>query len=245
MPWPTVGLPPQCVGWYGKIPSLGDFASRRLPQSFITAWDAWLQHGLAASRARFGERWIDLYLTSPIWRFALMPGVCTEEAWAGILMPSVDKVGRYFPLTLALSLEPRSATALNIFSAQAWFASLENLALSTLDIAASIEDLERGLADISFPAVVNSSDSQWSGARGLAHWWRELSVAPHSLQLQSPELVGELMNAVAQDVFAEAGLGKSVWWAVSGESSVTQLHCFSSLPSPEHFVALLEGVMAR
>ena len=26
-------------GWYGKIPSLGDFASRRLPQSFVAAWD--------------------------------------------------------------------------------------------------------------------------------------------------------------------------------------------------------------
>src|SRR5438105_12091900 len=91
-------------GWYGKIPSLGDFASRRLPQPFISAWDAWLQHAMAASRADLGQRWLDVYLLSPIWRFALFPDVVGQMGWAGLLMPSVDKVGRHFPLTLAAPL---------------------------------------------------------------------------------------------------------------------------------------------
>ena len=37
-------------GWYGKLPSLGDFASRRLGADFIPPWDAWLQEVIHATR---------------------------------------------------------------------------------------------------------------------------------------------------------------------------------------------------
>ena len=60
-------------GWYGKLPSLGDFASRRLEGEFIPAWDAWLQKVLQATRTALGEGWLDSYLTMPIWRFVLLP----------------------------------------------------------------------------------------------------------------------------------------------------------------------------
>ena len=53
------------AGWYGKIPSLGDFASRRLPTEFIKPWDAWLQGSMAASRQILADRWLDLYLDQP------------------------------------------------------------------------------------------------------------------------------------------------------------------------------------
>src|SRR5690606_39018525 len=91
-------------GFYGKLPSRGDFVSRRLPQPFVATWDAWLQQGIAASQAALGQRWLDVYLTSPIWRFALAPQVCGGAAYIGVLVPSVDRVGRYFPLTAALAL---------------------------------------------------------------------------------------------------------------------------------------------
>lgn len=89
-------------GFYGKLPALGDFVSRRLPRQFIEPWDQWLQSAIAASREQLGSDWLDVYLTSPIWRFGLGAGVCGTGAWAGVLMPSVDKVGRYYPLTLAV-----------------------------------------------------------------------------------------------------------------------------------------------
>ena len=37
-------------------------------------------------------------------RFWLAPGVLTPDAWSGLLMPSVDRVGRHFPFTLAAPL---------------------------------------------------------------------------------------------------------------------------------------------
>ena len=102
-------------GWYGKLPTLGDFASRRLDGDFIDPWDRWLGEGLAAQREQLGAGWLDAYLGSPVWRFVLMPGVLPGPAGAavlaGVLMPSVDKVGRYFPLTLVTRQEEDSLPA--------------------------------------------------------------------------------------------------------------------------------------
>ena len=92
------------TGFFGKLPALGDFVERALPAEFVTPWDAWLQRAIAASRASLGEQWLDIYLTSPLWRFVLGAGPCGARAWAGVMMPSVDRVGRYFPLTVAAPL---------------------------------------------------------------------------------------------------------------------------------------------
>ncbi|MGO8543079.1 TagF domain-containing protein, partial [Rhizobium leguminosarum] len=35
---PSTALP----AWFGKLPGMGDFAHRRLPQDFLAAWDQWL-----------------------------------------------------------------------------------------------------------------------------------------------------------------------------------------------------------
>src|SRR5690348_11514038 len=136
-------------GWYGKMPSLGDFASRRLPQQFISRWDNWLQHAMTTSRADLGQHWLDAYLLSPIWRFALLPDVICPNAWAGLLMPSVDKVGRHFPLTLAISLSGQPATIAAMLATQEWYAALEKAALATLDINFSVDQLETALKTLS------------------------------------------------------------------------------------------------
>ena len=39
-------------GYYGKVPTNGDFISRRLAESLVAPWDGWLRAGLAASRHR-------------------------------------------------------------------------------------------------------------------------------------------------------------------------------------------------
>src|SRR5206468_3770015 len=121
-------------GWYGKVPNLGDFASRRLPPAFISAWDGWLQEVLHGSRTALGEAWLDTYLTMPIWRFVLLPGTVGDSGWAGIVMPSVDRVGRAFPLTIAVQLTSCADAACAIFHAGDWFARLEDAALSVLDV---------------------------------------------------------------------------------------------------------------
>ena len=97
---------PAPAGWFGKIPALGDFVTRRLPPHFIEAWDRWLSTEIVASRAMLGSDWEPSYLKAPTWRFTLSPGVLDTSYWYGVLSPSVDRVGRHFPLTLAGSGAP-------------------------------------------------------------------------------------------------------------------------------------------
>src|SRR5689334_21589258 len=94
------------IGFYGKLPSHGDFLQRRLADGFVERWDAWLQECLAESRESLGERWLDTYLTSPAWRFCAAPGAMAASGMAGVMVPSVDRVGRYFYITIAAPLPP-------------------------------------------------------------------------------------------------------------------------------------------
>ncbi|VTU40831.1 type VI secretion-associated protein, family [Variovorax sp. PBS-H4] len=90
-------------GWFGKLPGMGDVTQRRMPALFREPWDRWLQHGLARLRARHPD-WIERYLKAPLWCFVLSEGVIDGRSWLGVLMPSVDAIGRHFPLTLAAEL---------------------------------------------------------------------------------------------------------------------------------------------
>jgi type VI secretion system protein ImpM len=135
-------------GLYGKIPVRGDFVTRRLKTAFVDTWDKWLQSALSTSKAQLGDQWLDIYLTSPIWRFVLGPGNCGDTALAGVLMPSVDKVGRYFPLTLAAVIgDLREAPADLFVAAASWFDDMEQLALSALTDDIPLEELDRRLKD--------------------------------------------------------------------------------------------------
>jgi type VI secretion system protein ImpM len=91
-------------GWFGKLPGMGDFAHRRLPDGFRAVWDQWLQRGMARLRERHAD-WVERYLEAPVWCFVLGARVAGERAWVGVLMPSVDGVGRYFPFVLAVELD--------------------------------------------------------------------------------------------------------------------------------------------
>jgi len=142
-------------GWYGKLPSLGDFASRRLEADFIEPWDLWLGEALQAQRESMGDAWLDAYLQSPPWRFVLMPGVLpgfdSELIVAGVLMPSVDRVGRYFPLTIAATIASLPTSSAAYEALLAWLHRLEDTALDALQDDWTIEQLEGALADLAPP----------------------------------------------------------------------------------------------
>ena len=90
-----------CAGLFGKLPARGDFVSKNLPRDFTDAWDAWWERGLAGTQQRPREEWIASWLEAPVWRFVLPPGLCGRNGVLGLWLPSVDKAGRYSPLTIA------------------------------------------------------------------------------------------------------------------------------------------------
>jgi type VI secretion system protein ImpM len=120
------------VGFYGKLPSHGDFLRRRVSDAFVDTWDAWLRESLAASQTALGGRWLDVYLTSPAWRFACAAGACGPLPVIGVVAPSVDQVGRYFPLTLVAELSSDVNLVSAAWSAEGFFQRAEHLVIETL-----------------------------------------------------------------------------------------------------------------
>ena len=121
------------VGLYGKLPAYGDFIFRNLNSTFINPWDEWLQHFISGSQQQIGNDWLNIYLTSPIWRFVISPGVIDNKMWAGFMMPSVDRVGRYFPISVVKPFDSKVNPVNFIFNHQSWYAELESICLSALD----------------------------------------------------------------------------------------------------------------
>ena len=138
------------TGVFGKLPAHGDFLYRDLPTRFINEWDRWLQGYVGSSQEQLGDSWIQLYMTSPIWRFAFSEGAVDENAWAGVMLPSVDRVGRYFPLSVITRLPPQTNPTEFLFNRPNWYDALEDAALRALDGQLLIDDLVEELND-SYP----------------------------------------------------------------------------------------------
>ena len=161
---PPAGKSATAAGWYGKLPVVGDFASRRLDADFVKIWDEWLSSGLARLAELNRDTWLDEYLSSPPWRFFLTPGFLpapmSQQTWTGVVIPSVDRVGRYYPLTLACKLEnvflePGTQTAL-----WSWLHQLEDLAVDAMQDDWSIDTLEAELERLGMPRVQTPVQTQ-------------------------------------------------------------------------------------
>lgn len=161
----------QAPGWHGKLPTLGDFASRRMDTGFLATWDTWLAEGMLALRQQLPDTWLDAYLASPSWRFVLMPGAMPgapgAQAWAGVLMPSVDRVGRYFPFSLVWPLPALPATQEQQRALWAWLGRLDDLAADALHDDWTVDRLEDELARMALPAPAPVAQPHGANPAGL------------------------------------------------------------------------------
>ncbi len=213
-------------GLFGKLPAFGDFLSRGLPHGFTKAWDGWLQDGIRASREMLGEAWLEIYLTSPLWHYALAPGGCGPDAMAGVLMPSVDRVGRYFPFTLACPLPQGTGPFALRRTAGSWYAGAEELARAALQAGGEIDqllaDLERLGPPPSAPAPSRSSLEQ-----GLV-----------------AGLEGEQGEAALLGLLADLEPPGSLWWSEGSARVPPVMLAAAGLPPAGAFAAMLDGGFA-
>lgn len=213
------------AGFFGKVTSHGDFVSRRLPQRFVQTWDSWLQPALQISRSQLGTAWLSTYLSSPIWRFALAPGVCDANAWAGLLMPSVDRVGRYFPLTIAAGVESNVLLRDWLSGADAWYTRLEALALSSLQADFDLQVFDEVLSTIRAPL-----------ARSVA------APRPGVLSCDKVQLMpGREPSDAAIAVGVPETAAQSLWWTDGSERVAPCVLQCRALPVVEGFTAMLDG----
>lgn len=226
-------LPP---GWHGKLPSLGDFASRRLDADFIDAWDGWLAAGLLALREADPGGWLAAYLASPSWRFLLQPGVLPgdagRQAWAGVLMPSVDRVGRYFPFTVVQPLGELPASTQQMQALWHWLGRLDELAGDAMQDDWPVDRLETELARMAGPGLTPLAAVSARPAPGALVEW----------PLPAGGDAAQAIGIQAQAAWREQSAGRAYWYA-STELVARRLLISHGLPAPAAMGALLAATI--
>ncbi len=217
----------QSVGIFGKLPAHGDFIDRGLPSSFISIWDEWLQRCISSSQSRLGNQWLDYYLVAPIWRFVLTNGVIDNNQYIGIVMPSVDSVGRYFPLTIAHRIQA-SENPFIALSEPSWFQHAENTAINALNHRENIDDMFRQLQGVK-PTAQNNTQANFQNQRGQ---YAFLSINAYTFT----DLYSELLFKSRLNDMPAFSL-----WHQNNQNESHKYFESSGLPSPDVYTMMISG----
>jgi type VI secretion system protein ImpM len=191
----TEELLPLAVGWYGKLPSRGDFVGRGLPAPWLETWDGWLQRGLAGAARQLGADVLRARLPAmPPWQCVVLPAASGEPAWCGVVVPSTDRVGRAFPLLLAEAYEE---------------AALDRVGLVPLQTRAlGVADWLDRIGALSSPRAFDAGVARWaatgwrgapSPASGPGTLAELRQAAPHAQSFWwRPEPLGPMVPPLAE-----------------------------------------------
>lgn len=216
-------------GWYGKLSTLGDFAQRRLPAHWVQRCDAWLSDLMRDIPSVLGPRWLETYLTAPVLRFAWAPGVVDMRWWFGVLMPSCDNVGRYFPLLIAQGRTHPPVDRMALEQLERWYAALAQAAMQTLEDDASMDRFERALALA--PALPASAEAALPPPENSGAWQ---GFTPRN----ETRLAG-CLSLLAAGELLERLAGCTLWWPRAEGHKAAALRWGPGLPSSSEFAALL------
>lgn len=163
------------VGFFGKLPGMGDFVERGLAAEFRRNWDRWLSHHILP-RLRAGAIWPQGGL-----RFRLVSG---GHSAAGLILPSQDSVGRLFPFSLLTVAEGELVQA----AVEVWCDAALPLAQAALaGQSGDPEALWRALDDLPAP----EQNGQATGA--MLIWAAGCRPAAETEQAAIPALLDRLL----------------------------------------------------
>ncbi len=98
---------------FGKLPAHGDFIRRGISEAVAEELDDYLSGSLGDAATL--EDFDDLYASAPAWRFVADVG---GQAMCGVIAPSVDKVGRQFPIVAGIAV-PRNGLGVAVDACEA------------------------------------------------------------------------------------------------------------------------------
>ncbi len=228
---PSLAPSTAACGWFGKIASLGDFSARRLPQAFVSRCDEWLSRGLQASRQQLGERWLNTYLTAPIWRFAWSPGIAGPHWWLGVMMPSVDNVGRYFPLIVAQPSACAPDSGADHAAVQRWMDHVALAAMGTLQAGVNVEAFEQQL--LAAPA--------WRASPPVGNPSLQRLIGRDRYEGPPQSSLSQWLEGVAGQNLHTQAQGQSLWWLPDSGHGSGSLSMGPGLPGADQFIELLQG----
>jgi type VI secretion system protein ImpM len=222
----------EVAAWYGKLSSLGDFAQRRMPAESLGAFDTWLSTVMRDGREQLGERWLDVYLTAPVLRFAWAPGVIDSRWWFGVLMPSCDSVGRYFPLVIAQPRVRAPEDRIALDHLELWYEHLARAAMHTLsDDDGSLDALETSLHEA----------PPWPTPGRQATVTSRETLRGDRLHLAPAATLNQWLHGLALRDLNRRLAGRTLWWRVTEDRVGDSVDILDGLPDGVDFAALLSG----
>jgi type VI secretion system protein ImpM len=219
---------------YGKLPTKRDFIAIGATRDFLDQWEPWLQGSVSASQATLKMRWQDAFLRAPIWRFWLGADLC-GVAVIGAFMPSLDKVGRYFPLTLfACGDQGATIAPPEIDPQDDWFKAAEDFLISTLDHEKTFEAAVQDLNELAVPLRTTTAPSP------DILMDRNATASIQSDERPFADIFASLRRADSDKIYA----GTTFWWTAGGEDFAPMAFCVKRMPDPFLFTAMLTGQFA-
>ena len=220
------------TGFYGKLPSHGDFIGRGLPDEFVGPWDRWLQNALADLRGEYGRVSDDAYLAGPSWRFVLGRGVAGRRIWVGVIIPSTDRVGRQFPLSVVAGLPEEASVFRSAALSRDWLDRIESIALGV-----------RGERQNDLDALLHMILSEAARLPPAARLTRSADVPEFALddalgwRFRLPQ--GAAIDLGMIDVLEQIALSQfpslSLWWTAGAEGQSPVWRCEDGWPSRQLF----------
>jgi type VI secretion system protein ImpM len=230
-------VPGPAAGFFGKLPSAGDFVQRRLPSGFVDVWDQHFERAVAETRRALNGHWHEAYHASPAWRFMLAPTVCGDCAWAGIMGPGVDRVGRCFPMVIAAPVAADAASCLRVLTdSSRWFDAAEQVHfVAQGDASISVEAFDEQVAALASPLDAGKPDApelprgiDWSTA---SHWRLPLPVGGGT---------GAFLGGLWTRLAATPGHW-CLWWTTGAGRMPASVLITNSLPQPDVYVEFLDA----
>lgn len=223
------------IGYFGKIPSKGDFITCSLSMDFTEPWDVWLRGVLAHTKSVLSDSWMELYLTSPVYHFSLSSGVCGNSTWLGVFMPSVDSVGRYFPMTICQSFPSHSNPLDLLTKEKKWLQDAENLLLTCLEDDFSLDNFE---SDLMKTKAVDNSDTTITLKKAKMYRFDDSVWGfPVHENEASSVVYPELLNSMLGTFFSTYSI-----WRTNGSDNVpSNLVVSEGLPPYKSCPAFIDG----
>jgi type VI secretion system protein ImpM len=222
------------AGLFGKLPAKRDFIGANASRRFLDVWEPWLQAGVATSKQMLGSAWTEAYNSAPIWRFWLGVDFC-GEATIGAFMPSVDGVGRSFPLAVFASEGADSLAPPELDPNDEWCEAAESILLAALEPGALLETIADRVAAMRPPAL-----RPRSGAVAGLMELPEGGVLARDIDRR----VSLAFLAARRFGHRRAFASQSFWWTIGGQGFSPLALSHVGLPPAVRFADMLTGAFA-
>lgn len=143
------------TGFYGKLPSNGDFLSRNLSHDITINIDEWFQISMTQLRHRLPD-WSYFFNASPSWFFMVPCNFFSSKAYTGYITPSIDRVGRCFPLIVLK--EMNKDAIINAGDLENWYLSTEEIVRNCLLNNLSADELMISLEMVQQQSIANNQE---------------------------------------------------------------------------------------